>query len=91
MIHHPIDGMTASSGNSDPIALNKIAEKDELTVQVVISAAATVSVKGRLSADAPWVELISITADSIQPLALVSYLRFDVSGNTGVVDAYVRS
>ena len=90
MIYRPIEDFTAASGESDPIVLNKIDGKDEQTVQVEISSTATVSVQGRLSSTAPWEELIEITANSIQPLALVSYLKFVVSNNDGTVNVWVR-
>jgi len=86
MIYRPIEDLTDATGESDPIVLNKVSGKDEQTVQVSISAVATVSVKGRLSQTAPWEELVEITADAIQPLALVSYLKFDVSNNNGTVN-----
>ena len=93
MISNPISGLAAATFDGDDaiITLNKISGKDELTVQVDISASAVVSVKGRISAEAAWVELVSITTPTIQPLALVTQLKFDVSGNNGVVDVYVRS
>jgi len=93
MIRQPIDGLVTSTFDGDDaiITLNGIQGKDELTVQVSISASAVVSVKGRLSAAAAWVELVSLTASAIQPLALVTQLKFDVSGNNGTVDVYVRS
>jgi len=91
MINQPFDSVTAASDESDVLTLNKVSGKDELTVQVSISASAVVSVQGRLSADAPWVELTSITTSTIQPLALVTQLKFVLSGNNGTVDVYVRS
>lgn len=90
MIHQPLKDFVAASGSSLVLSLQMLGGKDECTVQVAISASAIVSVKGRLSADAPWVELTSITTDTIQPIAALPYLRFDVTGNSGTVDAYVR-
>lgn len=91
MITRPIDDVTASNYTSEVITLNKIAGKDELTVQISITASATVSVQGRLSSDADWFELVSIVANAIQPLALITQLRFVLTGNNGVVNAFVRS
>lgn len=90
MIRQPLDDFTSSSGTSEIVSLNRVSGKDELAVQVSISAAATVTVEGRLSVDAPWVSLTELTADGIQPIALVTQLRFSVSGNTGTVNAWVR-
>lgn len=88
MIHKILN--VTSNGTQGPINILKHDELDELTVQVSISAAATVSVQGRLSNDAPWMELISMTADALQPIAMVPYLQFVITGNTGSVSMYVR-
>lgn len=86
---HKILNITDNS-TQGPINIRKSDDLDELTIQVSISAAATVSVQGRLSNDAPWVELISITADALQPIAMVPYLQFVITANTGSVSMYVR-
>lgn len=62
---------------------------DECIVQLAISLSASVSIQARISQDAPWVELTSLATSAIQPLAKVPYLRFVITGNTGVVDIYV--
>lgn len=88
MIHKILNVTT--NGPQGPINILKSDDLDELTIQVSVSAVATVSVQGRLSNGAPWMELVSITADSIQPIAMVPYLLFVITGNTGSVSMYVR-
>lgn len=90
MITQPIDGLATTTGTSETIALNKISGKDEFAVQVTISSSASVSVQGRLSADAPWVELVALTTNAIQILALMGQVRFVVTSNTGTVDVHMR-
>lgn len=90
MILHPLDSFAAASGTSPTVSLQRLGGKDECTVQVSISASAAVSVQGRLSAEAPWYELIAITSNSIQPIAALPYLQFVVTGNSGTVDVWVR-
>lgn len=79
------------NGTSSSIPIQTLQGRDELIVQVDISATATVSIQGRLTSQSGWVELASITSSAIQPLARVPFLRFAITGNSGEVDCIVSS
>ena len=64
----------------------------EAFLQVEISGTFTVQVLGKLHADAAYVELVAAaTANYIQPVAYMPYLRFTSSGgaSTPILNAWV--
>lgn len=90
MNYRLLDGATAT-GDGPTLSLRSDRSRDEALVQVAISGtSATVVIYGRLSADLPWVELTSVTADSIVPLARVAEMKANVSAiSSATVDAVV--
>lgn len=64
---------------------------DEIIVQVEVTVSATIEVQGRLSTDAPWVILTTLTASGLQPLAAVSEFRLNITANGGTVNAWIGS
>lgn len=53
--------------------------------QVVISAAATVNIQGRLSSSLAYVTLATVTATGIAVVPICPEMRASVTGNTGTV------
>lgn len=80
------DGTTANVAN-----LYSSAGRDKMLVQVEISDAASVVIKGRLSPDHAWAVLDTITASGIYSLDRVPEAVATITGNTGTVFASVRS
>lgn len=89
MIYQPLSAF-AGDGASPEVSLQRLSGKDECTVQVAMSASASVAIQGRVSAAAPWVELSVVTSDTIQPIAAIPHLRLVVTGNSGTVSAWIR-
>lgn len=78
-----------NTGAQPEVSHANVAERDKATVQVAISATATVSVQGRLGPSFPWVELESVTNSGITVVDAMPEYRADVTANTGQVDAAI--
>lgn len=64
--------------------------KDEMLVQIDIPGTATVAIEGRLHSDLPWVEILSVAAGGLYPLAFMPHTRVVLSGwASGATSAYV--
>lgn len=90
MIHEffdPSTGCTTATANSNQ---HKVRQQHEYgTFQAKVTAAATVKLQGRLSPDADWVDIATVTASGITVVALCPLMRVNVSGNTGIVYAWL--
>lgn len=77
---------------SETVALNNLGlGRDEASVQIDITGSATIEVHGRLSVDAEWRTIKTITASEIQPIYRVPYFRMQITANTGSVSAFVAT
>jgi len=74
-----------ASVDSAAVGVSRRSRDDYRLVQVVISAAATVSIQGRAAADLPWVEVKEYTASGADPVAMFPEMRASVTLNTGTV------
>lgn len=61
----------------------------EAAYQINISATGSVLVEGRISADAPWATIETVTASKIQPAYGLAQIRCTITANTGTVSAFV--
>lgn len=61
-----------------------------IAVQAAGDGATTFRVNGRVSPDAPWVEVIAPgTADFLQAVSFVPYLQLEITAGTGSVDLWI--
>ena len=61
-----------------------------LPVQAGVTGTATFRLLGRVSADAPWIEIRSAaTADYLESISWVPYIRLDVTAGTGTVQVWI--
>lgn len=61
-----------------------------LPVQAHGDGVTTFRVLGRVSSEAPWVELVApATADFLQSVSWVPYLRLEITAGTGTVALYI--
>lgn len=75
------DAVTADTNTDFELPVGSYDEQPEAFLQVEISGTFTVQILGKLHADASYVELVAAaTANYIQPVAYMPYLRVTTSG-----------
>jgi hypothetical protein len=58
-------------------------------VQVEVTSAATVKIKGRVAPSAPWHVLSEVTATGIENILMTGEMIIDITGNDGAVSVWV--
>lgn len=82
----------ANTALSSVVALQSLGMgRDEATLQVAITGTATVVFRGRLSENAEWFDVKTITASELTPIAKIPYIQLEITANTGSVSAYLAS
>jgi hypothetical protein len=75
---------------SHPNSIRDSSGTSLLPVQAQGDGATTFRVLGRVSPDAPWVEIIAAgTADFLQAVSWVPYMQLEVTSGTGTVDLWI--
>lgn len=91
MITQLFDG-EAGTAQSDVIAIQSLGiGRDEASIQIDITGAATVIVRGRLSVNAGWQDLKTITASELNPMYRVPYIQLEITSNSGSVSAFIAT
>lgn len=65
--------------------------RDEALIQIDITGAATVLLRGKASLTADWQQIKSITESTLQPVYRVPYFQMEITANTGSVSAFVAT
>lgn len=76
-----VDATVADENNDFEMPSGSYDAQPEMFLQIEISGTFTAQVLGKLHADASYVELVAaVTANTIQPVAYMPYLRVTTSG-----------
>lgn len=84
-----IDGLTAATGQGTYNDGGKPSDRDKMQLQVEVTAAANVSIKGRVEPSMPFVEMSLETTSGFVVLDRVPELKVDVDSNTGTVNVAI--
>jgi len=77
---------------SETVSLNNFGlGRDEASVQIDITGSAIVEVHGKVSIDAAWQTIKTISASEIQPIYRVPYFRMQITNNSGSVSAFIAT
>lgn len=79
----------SSTGPSSAVLTSEGQERDEVVVQLVISATASVAVEARLGDNLPWVVVETLTQSGLKVYGRLPQLRLNIIANTGTVDGSV--
>lgn len=63
--------------------------RDEALIQIDITGAASVVLRGKASQAGQWQTIKTITESVLQPVYRVPYFQMEITANTGSVSAYV--
>lgn len=75
------DAVTADTNTDFELPISSYDYHPEAFLQIEVSGTFTVQILGKLHADASYVELVAaVTADTIQPVAIMPFLRVTTSG-----------
>lgn len=80
----------ATTGPSSTVQVSRFGrQRNKMSLQVDISATASVTVYGRVSSAMGWIALTTITTSSLVEIIPVKEIYIDVTANTGNVDVAV--
>jgi hypothetical protein len=79
----------ASTGPSAAVLTSEGQERDEVAVQLDISATASVAVEARLGDNLPWVVLETLTQSGLKVYGRLPQFRLNIVATTGQVSGSV--
>lgn len=79
MIEFLLRNATGVTSGEPSAILDRVSERDEISIQVAFTGTASVKVYGRLHADLPWIEVLDVSVAGIYPISRVTWLYAEVA------------